>query len=67
MIPVSVSGIDYTVDESFLNRIDILKEELVGDTYFIIYNSSNVTNYLSVHKNFYEPFRRNIKIDTIIK
>jgi len=67
MIPVSVSGIDYTVDESFLNRIDILKEELVGDTYFIIFNSSNVTNYLSVHKNFYEPIKRNIKIDSIIK
>jgi hypothetical protein len=67
MIPINASGIDYTVDESFFNRIDIVKEELIGDTYFIRFNSNNVTNYLSVHKNFYEPIKRNIKIDSIIK
>jgi len=67
MIPINASGIDYTVGESFFNRIDIVKEELIGDTYFIRFNSNNVTNYLSVHKNFYEPIKRNIKIDSIIK
>ena len=66
MIPINFSGIDQTVDEIFFNRISIIEEELFGDTYFIKFNSSNGVSYLSVHKNFYEPIKRNLKIDNLL-
>ena len=64
-IPISASGVDQTVDDSFFYQLDIIEEELIQDTYFIKFNSSGI-NYISVHKNFYEPIKRNIKINKIL-
>lgn len=66
-IPINASGVDYTVDEGFFYRLNIIKEELILDTYFIKFNTnSSGINHISVHKNFYEPIKRNIKINSIL-
>ena len=62
-IPISIHGIDYTVDYEFFKRLSILEENLIGDTYFIKSKDSEGHFYLSVNKNFYEILKEKMKIE----
>lgn len=50
------------VDSSFLEKMIIVEEKLIGDTYFVTTNGC----IFSCHKNFWEPFKREKKINLII-
>jgi hypothetical protein len=63
-IPVNLSGIDYTFDIEFFKRCQIDEEKLIGDTYFI---KTKCKIFFSVHKNFYEIIKRDLKIKKILK
>ncbi len=65
-IPISISGIDYTVNILFFERIDIDKEELIGETIFIKPKGFNMAT-ISIHKNFYMKIKRHIKIKKIFE
>lgn len=62
-IPVNLSGIDDTVDILFFERLQIDKEKLIGDTYFI---KTKCGSFFSVHKNFYDVVKRDLKIKKIL-
>jgi hypothetical protein len=63
-IPVNLSGIDDTVDIKFFERLEIIEEKLIGDTYFI---KTKCKSFFSVHKNFYDIIKRDLKIKKILK
>jgi hypothetical protein len=65
-IHISISGIDYSVDVKFFERLNIVKEELVGDTYFIRSKSSSGFFQITVHKNYYDIIKRDLKIKKIL-
>jgi len=67
-IPICISGIDYVVGISTFNSFKIIEEKLIGDTYFIKCDDSSSygTFSLSVHKNFYDAIKRDIKISKIL-
>ena len=50
------------VDSSFLEKLIIIEEKLIGDTYFVATDGC----IFSCHKNFWEPFKREKKINLII-
>ncbi len=50
------------VDSESLCNMVILNESKIGDTYFI----ETVGGYLSCHENFWIPFKREYKINSII-
>lgn len=65
-IHISISGIDYSVNMNFFERLNIVKEELIGDTYFIKSKDDSGTFQLSVHKNYYDIIKRDLKIKKIL-
>jgi hypothetical protein len=65
-IHISISGIDYSVNMNFFERLNIVKEELIGDTYFIKSKDDSGTFHLSVHKNYYDIVKRDLKIKKIL-
>jgi hypothetical protein len=65
-IHISISGIDYSVDVKFFEKLDIVKEELVGDTYFIRSKSGSGFFQITVHKNYYDIIKRDLKIKKIL-
>ena len=67
MIPINICGIDDLVDISFFARIDIIQEELIGDTYFITFKDRDGKFQISVYKKIWESARREIKIKKIFE
>ena len=65
-IHISISGIDYSVNIEFFERLDIVKEELIGDTYFIKSKDNMGFFQISVHKNYYDVIKRDLKIKKIL-
>jgi hypothetical protein len=65
-IHISISGIDYSVNIEFFERLDIVKEELIGDTYFIKSKDNMGFFQISVHKNYYDVIKRDLKIKNIL-
>jgi hypothetical protein len=66
-IHISISGIDYSVNIKFFERLDIIEEDLVGDTYFIKSKDDQGDSYLSVHKNYYDIIKRHLRIKKIFE
>ena len=66
-IHISISGIDYSVDMSFFERLDIIQEELIGDTYFIMSKDRDGKFQISVYKKIWESAKREIKIKKIFE
>lgn len=73
-VPISISGIDYTVSFNFFERLDIVDENLITDTYFIRSRDQEGYFFFSVHMNFYEQIKkelqqrqRDLKITKILK
>jgi hypothetical protein len=62
-IPVNLSGIDDRVDIQFFERLQIDEETLIGETYFI---KTKCKLSFSVHKNFYDIIKRDLKIKKIL-
>jgi hypothetical protein len=62
-IPISISGVDHEINESQFLKLEIVRCELVGDTYFITTNDKTT---LSIHKNFYKILIRNIAITKLL-
>ena len=67
MIPINICGIDDLVDISFFERIDIIQEELIGDTYFIMSKDRDGKFQISVHKNYYDIIKRDLRIKKIFE
>lgn len=65
-IHISISGIDSSVDINFFESLDILEEELIGDTYFIKSRDNMGLYQISVHKNYYDVIKRDRKIKKIL-
>jgi len=66
-IHISISGIDYSVDMSFFERLDIIQEELIGDTYFITSKDRDGKFQIAVHKNYYDIIKRDLRIKKIFE
>jgi|LauGreDrversion4_2_1035121.scaffolds.fasta_scaffold614295_2 hypothetical protein len=66
-VPISISGIDYTMGFNFFERLDIVEENLIGDTYFIKSKDQHGYFRFSVHKNYYDIIKRDLKIKKILK
>ena len=66
-IHISISGIEYSVNINFFERLDIVKEDLIGDTYFIKSKDDEGNFYLSVHKNYYDIIKRHLRIKKIFE
>lgn len=66
-VPISISGVDYNVKIDFFQRIKIVNEELIGDTYFIKSEDSKGFFYISIHKNYYDIIKRDLKIIEILQ
>jgi hypothetical protein len=66
-VPISISGIDYTMGLSFFERLDIIEENLIGDTYFIKSKDRQGYFQFSVHRNYYDIIKRDLKIKNILK
>jgi hypothetical protein len=52
----------HEVDSSIIEKWIIVEERLIGDTYFVTTDGC----VFSCHKNFWEPFKREKKINLII-
>ena len=65
-IHISISGIDYSVNMNFFERLEIVKEELIGDTYFIKSKDDMGFFQISVHKNYYDIIKRDLNIKKIL-
>ena len=65
-IHISISGIDYSVNMNFFERLNIVKEELISDTYFIKSKDGSGYFHFSVHKNYYDIIKRDLKIKKIL-
>lgn len=63
IIPINLSGIDDTVNIQFFERLHVDEETLIGDIYFI---KTKCGIPFSVHKNFYEIVKRDLKIKKIL-
>lgn len=59
---LDIWGECHEVDSSFVEKWIIFEEKLVGDTYFIATDGC----LFSCHKYFWEPFKREKKINLII-
>jgi len=59
---IDIWGECHEVDSSFLEKMIIIEEKLIGDTYFVTTDGC----VFSCHKNFWEPFKREKKINLII-
>jgi hypothetical protein len=62
-IPISICGQDYEVSESFFEKLVIIKEELIGDTYFL---KCEDNLKISVQKNFYILVKRVCRINYLL-
>ncbi len=60
---IDIWGECHEVDSSFVEKMPIIEEKLIGDTYFIATDGC----LFSCHKNFWEPFKREKKINLILR
>jgi hypothetical protein len=60
---IDIWGECHEVDSSFLEKMIIVEEELIGDTYFVVTDGC----IFSCHKYFWEPFKRERRINLIIR
>jgi hypothetical protein len=61
-IILDICGEFHEFDSSIIEKCIIVKERLIGDTYFI----GTPDCCFSCHKNFWEPFKREKNINLII-
>jgi hypothetical protein len=66
-VPISISGIDYVMNFDFFRRLNIIEETLIDDTYFIRVGDQKEYFHLSVHKNYYDIIKRDLKINKIFE
>jgi len=68
-IHILIGGIDHNVDMSFFENVNISQEELIGDTYFLKSKDSNgqPNCLISVHKNYYDIIKRDLRIRKIFE
>ena len=71
-VPISISGIDYSVNLDFFERLDILEEKLIDDTYFINFSNNilNKTPIRNINKNavlHFDGYFQHDKIYTLFK
>ena len=59
---LDIWGECHEVDSSIIKKWIIVEERLIGDTYFVTTDGC----VFSCHKNFWEPFKREKKINLII-
>ena len=59
---IDIWGECHEVDSSFLEKMIIIEEKLIGDTYFVATDCC----LFSCHKYFWEPFKREKRINLII-
>ena len=59
---IDIWGECHEVDSSFLEKMIIIEEKLIGDTYFVATDGC----LFSCHKYFWEPFKREKRINLII-
>ena len=59
---IEIFGEITEVDSSYLEKLKIVSELKIGGTYFIEAD----TWYFSCHQNFWEPFKREKRINLII-
>lgn len=59
---IDISGDVTEVDSVHLESVKIKKETKIGDVYFMETNTCS----FSCHKNFWEPFKRDKRINLII-
>ena len=62
MIILNICGECHEVDSKLIEKWIIIEEKLIGDIYFI--RTSDC--FFSCHRNFWEPFNREKKINLII-
>lgn len=60
---IHIGSIDLVVDYDFINSLDIVSEQKIGDTYYV-YLSDN--SCFHCHMNFWLPYRRENKINQIL-
>lgn len=60
---IDIWGECHEVDSSFLEKMIIVEEELIGDTYFVATDGF----IFSCHKYFWEPFKRESRINLIVR
>lgn len=60
---IEIFGEPIEVDSNHLLNMVFIKETKVGDTFFIETDGG----YLSCHENFWVPFKREFKINSIIR
>lgn len=61
---IDLQGILHEVDSSIIEKWTIKEEQLIGETYFLQTKSGD---FFSVHENFWVPFKRDKKINQILK
>jgi hypothetical protein len=61
-IVLDIWGECHEVDSSIIEKWIIIEERLIGDTYFVATDGC----VFSCHKNFWEPFKREKKINLIL-
>jgi hypothetical protein len=59
---IDIWGDCQEVDSELVEKWTIIEEKLIGDTYFLTTDGC----VFSCHKNFWEPFKRDKKINLII-
>jgi hypothetical protein len=59
---LDIWGECHEVDSSIIEKWIIVEERLIGDTYFVTTDGC----VFSCHKNFWEPFNRERKINLIL-
>jgi hypothetical protein len=65
---ISISGIDHEVSYNFFTSLDIVSEDLIGNTYFIKCKEESGTFFcFSISKIPYEKLKLDKKIDDILK
>lgn len=59
-----MSGEIYDIEADIIEKWNIKKINKIGDTYFISIDDNNLT--FSCHENYWVPFTRNFKINSLI-
>jgi len=61
---LDIGGDCHEVDSSIIEKWIVIKEKLIGDTYFI---TTDMGCVFSCHRNFWNPFKREKNINLIIR
>ena len=65
--PICIAGIDYQVDDQFMCSLEIIKEDKIGDTYFITCKDNSNNFVFSISDKIYEILKLDNKINSILK